>query len=173
MGINMKLQKMYYYAMTKRLIISWSCMVLSLFLFTIDDLKDKISSELILLCKIILILLFFIGLFILLYYIYRKEVLKKNIKINKVITKEVHIIDVNDISIFAGYRNCNKRFYYGIEIKTKVNNKIKSYLFLYKEILTEKSDFTIYYKLEKYKYKNIKIEVYENTNVIKKIKTNI
>ena len=164
----MRLDKMYINAKTKEMILSMFCSYSFLFVFVIDDYESIGHIERILL-KVLLTILLLIGIIDIIYILYRKSVLRKSIKSNKVKTLEVIIKDVQDISILTGYRSENRRDYFGIKIKTKY----RTYLLLYKDIHTEKSDFSLYYKLERYKNKKIKIQVYERTNVIKKILTNI
>ena len=153
----MKLTKMYYKFKEKGIAIS----MLSIFLFIYSFFIDNTFF------KIILYTIFVISMIYDFYFICKILILKKSIKSNKTIIKTIQIKYISNISSIAGYRQNFAKSYYGIKI---VSNR-KNYLYFYKNILNEKSDFNIHKKLSN--LKKVKVEVYKNTNVIKKVLANI
>ena len=153
----MKLTIMYYSYKEKGIAIS----MLSIFLFIYSFFIDNTFL------KIILYIIFVISMVYDFYFICKILILKKTIKTNQTIIKVIPIKYISDISSIEGYRQNFAESYYGIKI---ISNK-KTYLYFYKNILNEKSDFNIYNKLSN--LKKVKLEVYKNTNVIKKIFVNI
>ena len=153
----MKLIKMYYKFKENGIAIS----MLSIFLFIYSFFIDNTFF------KIILYTIFVISMIYDFYFICKILILKKAIKSNKTIIKTIQIKYISDISSIGGYRQNFAKSYYGIKI---VSNR-KNYLYFYKTILNEKSDFNIHKKLSN--LKKVKVEVYKNTNVIKKVLANI
>ena len=153
----MKLTKMYYRSKENGIAIS----MLSIFLFIYSFFIDSTFL------KIVLYIIFVVSMIYDFHFICKILILKKAIKLNQTNIKIIQIKYISDISSIGGYRQNFAKSYYGI----KIFSNRKTYLFFYKNILNEKSDFNIYNKI--LNLKKVKIEVYKNTNVIKKILVNI
>lgn len=117
--------------------------------------------------KVCLYIISIISLFFLIKIIYKIIILKIEIKKNKTKIVVIEIQEVSDITLNGGARQGFEKQYYGIKIRSKKNK----YLYFYSQIYSKESNFTVFNKLQK--TKKIKIEVYQKSNVIKKILTNL
>lgn len=153
----MKITKMYYEAKSLQLAFATEGVILFFLSFYVEQLFLKI-------CIYILSL---ISLYFMISIIYKLFLLKREIKKDIVVARVINIEYISDITGSGGYRQNFQKYYYGIKIRTKK----KTYLYFYKNVLYDDSQFDIYNKLSK--QKKIKIVVYKKSNVIKKILTNI
>lgn len=153
----MKITKMYYEAKSLQLAFATEGVILFFLSFYVEQLFLKI-------CIYILSL---ISLYFMISIIYKLFLLKREIKKDIVVARVINIEYISDITGSGGYRQNFQKYYYGIKIRTKK----KTYLYFYKNVLHDDSQFDIYNKLSK--QKKIKIVVYKKSNVIKKILTNM
>lgn len=153
----MKITKMYYEAKSLQLVFATEGVILFFLSFYVGQLFLKI-------CIYILSL---ISLYFMISIIYKLVLLKREIKKDIVEARVINIEYISDITGSGGYRQNFQKYYYGIKIRTKK----KTYLYFYKNVLHDDSQFDIYNKLSK--QKKIKIVVYKKSNVIKKILTHI
>lgn len=153
----MKLTRLYFKSKENGIAIS----LFSIFLFAYSFFTDNIFV------KIIFYIFFVIAISYDFYFVCKLLILRNKIKRDQTIFKTIQIKYIKNIASIGGYRQNFAKSYYGIKI---VSNK-KTYLYFYKNILNEKSNFNTYQKVSR--LKKVRIEVYKNTNVIKKIFGNI
>lgn len=153
----MKLTKMYLKFTENIICLSFLGVLLFVCSFFIESSILKIFSYIAL----------FLSMFCLIYIFYKILMLNYEVKNNVTTIVEITIDNAKDIFSRGGWRQSFSKDYFGIKIVSKKNR----YLYFYKKVLNDNSDFSLYNKIEN--VKKIKIEVYRKSKIIKKIITKL
>lgn len=153
----MKFKKMYVKSIENIIGISFLGVLLFVCSFFIESKIFKIFSY----------ISFVISIICLIYIFVKVLIINYEVKNNCTTIKEISFNSIKDISSTQGYRQQFKKNYLGIKI---VSKNIR-YLYFYKKVLSEDSDFSLYNKIEN--VNKLKIEVYRKSKIIKKIITKL